>query len=114
MVGVDTAPYERDLRGEVDVVGSGRRTRSDNWQPMGCVGSHRADHNVGSGGQLVKSFRLAGVGDDQRPLVGLVGQHLTQPIQSLGRPAGEPDAESGTCRAVQHDVEVTRRGVHGR
>ena len=126
MVGVDAASDERDLRSQVDVVGSGSCTRSDDRQPMGGVGPHRADHHAGSGGEPVQGFRLAGVGDDQRPVAGLVGQHLPQAVQLLGRPAGQADAESaanqipsgqladGTGRAVEHDVEVTLPGVHGR
>ena len=121
VVQIDAVADEHRLAGEIGVVRPRRRARGDQRKAVLGVRPHGGDDDLGAPRHLVERRGRAGVGGDERPVLGRGGQCVAHRAEFVGGTPGEGDArrspdlgqilgrqladEAG--RAVQDDVEFT-------
>ena len=112
---------------QVDVVGSGYRTRRDDRQSAGPVGPDRAHHHPCPRREIFKRLGRRRVDGDERPIVSDLPQGVSNRLQTFRRTTGQPDPGSrsdpgqvsggqAACdagRSEEHDVEVAFLAAHG-
>jgi hypothetical protein len=94
VVAVGAFAHEEHLPGEVGVVGARRGAGGHDREAVAGIRSDRRDDDLGRLGEFAHGFGIAGVGFDDRPVVGERGQGRADRLDLRAGSPGERNARA--------------------